>query len=107
MPSDRCTDPSLKVEPMQSWSAPNVPELPGRGPQLRLFDSADRKVRPVSPGETATMYVCGITPYDATHLGHAATYLTFDLVHRVWLRARARVAPRPGLNGGGGTPPGG
>ena len=30
------------------------------------------------------MYVCGITPYDATHLGHAATYLTFDLVQRVW-----------------------
>ncbi|MGE0300845.1 MAG: cysteine--1-D-myo-inosityl 2-amino-2-deoxy-alpha-D-glucopyranoside ligase, partial [Pseudonocardia sp.] len=33
---------------------------------------------------TATMYVCGITPYDATHLGHAATYLAFDLVNRVW-----------------------
>jgi L-cysteine:1D-myo-inositol 2-amino-2-deoxy-alpha-D-glucopyranoside ligase len=31
------------------------------------------------------MYVCGITPYDATHLGHAATYLAFDLVHRQWL----------------------
>ena len=31
------------------------------------------------------MYVCGITPYDATHLGHAATYLTFDLVQRLWL----------------------
>jgi L-cysteine:1D-myo-inositol 2-amino-2-deoxy-alpha-D-glucopyranoside ligase len=31
------------------------------------------------------MYVCGITPYDATHLGHAATYLAFDLVHRLWL----------------------
>ena len=30
------------------------------------------------------MYVCGITPYDATHLGHAATYLTFDLIQRVW-----------------------
>jgi len=30
------------------------------------------------------MYVCGITPYDATHLGHAATYLTFDLVNRIW-----------------------
>ena len=30
------------------------------------------------------MYVCGITPYDATHLGHASTYLTFDLVNRVW-----------------------
>ena len=53
---------------MQSWPAPNVPALPGRGPQLRLYDSADRQVRPVSAGETATMYVCGITPYDATHL---------------------------------------
>ncbi len=31
------------------------------------------------------MYVCGITPYDATHLGHANTYLSFDLVHRTWL----------------------
>ena len=54
-------------------------------PQLRLYDTADRQVRPVSAGEDATMYVCGITPYDATHLGHAATYLTFDLVHRLWL----------------------
>ncbi|BBY30493.1 cysteine--1-D-myo-inosityl 2-amino-2-deoxy-alpha-D-glucopyranoside ligase [Mycolicibacterium sediminis] len=70
---------------MQSWPAPNVPALPGRGPELRLYDSADRQVRPVAAGETATMYVCGITPYDATHLGHAATYLTFDLVNRVWL----------------------
>ncbi|HNM85799.1 MAG TPA: cysteine--1-D-myo-inosityl 2-amino-2-deoxy-alpha-D-glucopyranoside ligase, partial [Mycobacterium sp.] len=69
---------------MESWSVPHVPELPGRGPQLRLYDSADRQVRPVSPGPTATMYVCGITPYDATHLGHAATYLTFDLVNRLW-----------------------
>lgn len=69
---------------MQSWPAVDIPELPGRGPQLRLYDSADRQIRPVVPGETATMYVCGITPYDATHLGHAATYLTFDLVQRVW-----------------------
>ncbi len=51
---------------------------------MRLFDTADRQVRPVTPGPTATMYVCGITPYDATHLGHAATYLTFDLVNRLW-----------------------
>lgn len=70
---------------MQSWPAPNVPALPGRGPELRLYDSADRQIRPVAAGETATMYVCGITPYDATHLGHAATYLTFDLVYRMWL----------------------
>jgi L-cysteine:1D-myo-inositol 2-amino-2-deoxy-alpha-D-glucopyranoside ligase len=38
-------------------------------------------------GERAGLYVCGITPYDATHLGHAATYLAFDLVLRVWLDA--------------------
>ena len=42
-------------------------------------------MRPVASGRTATMYVCGITPYDATHLGHAATYVAFDLIHRVWL----------------------
>ncbi|GAA5051046.1 cysteine--1-D-myo-inosityl 2-amino-2-deoxy-alpha-D-glucopyranoside ligase [Nocardia callitridis] len=51
---------------------------------MRLYDTADGVVRPVTPGATAGMYVCGITPYDATHLGHAATYLTFDLVNRVW-----------------------
>jgi L-cysteine:1D-myo-inositol 2-amino-2-deoxy-alpha-D-glucopyranoside ligase len=70
---------------MQSWSSAPVPAVPGRGPELRLYDSSDRQVRPVASGRTATMYVCGITPYDATHLGHAATYLAFDLIHRVWL----------------------
>ncbi|WP_406230085.1 cysteine--1-D-myo-inosityl 2-amino-2-deoxy-alpha-D-glucopyranoside ligase [Nocardia sp. NBC_01009] len=69
---------------MQSWSDTALPTIPGAGPPLRLFDTADRQVRPVTPGPTATMYVCGITPYDATHLGHAATYLTFDLVNRLW-----------------------
>ena len=69
---------------MQAWPDVEVPDLPGRGPELRLYDSADRQVRPTTPGNTATIYVCGITPYDATHLGHAATYLTFDLVNRVW-----------------------
>lgn len=68
---------------MQSWPQPTLPKVPGTGPALRLYDTADAAVRPVSPGATATMYVCGITPYDATHLGHAATYLTFDLVNRV------------------------
>ncbi|GAA3396418.1 cysteine--1-D-myo-inosityl 2-amino-2-deoxy-alpha-D-glucopyranoside ligase [Cryptosporangium minutisporangium] len=69
---------------MQSWPRPDVPLLPGTGIPLRLYDSATREVRPTAPGPTARMYVCGITPYDATHLGHAATYLTFDLVNRVW-----------------------
>ncbi|MFD3745571.1 cysteine--1-D-myo-inosityl 2-amino-2-deoxy-alpha-D-glucopyranoside ligase [Nocardia sp. NPDC058633] len=68
---------------MQSWSDIALPTVPGTGPPLRLYDTADRQIRPVTPGETAKMYVCGITPYDATHLGHAATYLTFDLVNRI------------------------
>jgi len=57
--------------------------VPGPPVPLRLLDAATRQVRPVAAGATAGMYVCGITPYDSTHLGHAATYLTFDLVHRV------------------------
>ncbi|OLF18102.1 cysteine--1-D-myo-inosityl 2-amino-2-deoxy-alpha-D-glucopyranoside ligase [Actinophytocola xanthii] len=70
---------------MQTWSSPPVPRVPGPPRPLRLYDTATGEVRPTAPGPTATMYVCGITPYDATHLGHAATYLAFDLVHRVWL----------------------
>jgi L-cysteine:1D-myo-inositol 2-amino-2-deoxy-alpha-D-glucopyranoside ligase len=66
---------------MDPWMPHDVPALPGRGPRLELFDTARRTVLPTGP---ATMYVCGITPYDATHLGHAATMITFDLVNRVW-----------------------
>jgi L-cysteine:1D-myo-inositol 2-amino-2-deoxy-alpha-D-glucopyranoside ligase len=69
---------------MQTWASVDVPRLEGGGPPLRLHDTASARIRPTAPGSTATMYVCGITPYDATHLGHAATYLAFDLVHRVW-----------------------
>ena len=58
--------------------------LPGRGRELALFDTSSRSVRPTAPGDEATMYVCGITPYDATHIGHANTYVTFDLINRVW-----------------------
>ena len=59
--------------------------MPGDPRPLRLFDTATARLRPTAPGHTARMYVCGITPYDATHLGHAATYLAFDLIHRCWL----------------------
>ncbi|GAA4085616.1 cysteine--1-D-myo-inosityl 2-amino-2-deoxy-alpha-D-glucopyranoside ligase [Nonomuraea soli] len=69
---------------MRSWSAPHIPSLPGAAVPLRLFDTATHQVRKTDPGPTARMYVCGITPYDATHLGHANTYLAFDLVGRVW-----------------------
>jgi L-cysteine:1D-myo-inositol 2-amino-2-deoxy-alpha-D-glucopyranoside ligase len=70
---------------MQTWSSTPVPRVAGEPRPLRLFDTAAGEVRPTAPGATARLYVCGITPYDATHLGHAATYLAFDLVHRVWL----------------------
>ena len=70
---------------MQTWSSVPVPRVPGTPRPLRLFDTSTAQVRPTAPGETATIYVCGITPYDATHLGHAATYLAFDLVQRQWL----------------------
>jgi L-cysteine:1D-myo-inositol 2-amino-2-deoxy-alpha-D-glucopyranoside ligase len=69
---------------MQTWATVDVPRLAGGGPPLRLYDTATGRIRPTAPGPTATMYVCGITPYDATHLGHAATYLAFDLVNRLW-----------------------
>ncbi|KOV85059.1 cysteine--1-D-myo-inosityl 2-amino-2-deoxy-alpha-D-glucopyranoside ligase [Nocardia sp. NRRL S-836] len=70
---------------MQTWSSIPVPRVPGDPRPLRLYDTATGEVRPTAPGDTARLYVCGITPYDATHLGHAATYLAFDLVHRIWL----------------------
>ncbi|GAB3606599.1 cysteine--1-D-myo-inosityl 2-amino-2-deoxy-alpha-D-glucopyranoside ligase [Conyzicola nivalis] len=69
---------------MKSWTRPVVPSLPGRAPVPRLFDSSTRTVRAASPAESASLYVCGITPYDATHLGHANTYLAFDTLVRLW-----------------------
>ncbi len=76
---------------MQTWSSVAVPRVPGTSRPLRLYDTATGQIRPTAPGRVAKMYVCGITPYDATHLGHAATYLAFDLVHRLWLDAGHEV----------------
>ncbi|MDF2145664.1 cysteine--1-D-myo-inosityl 2-amino-2-deoxy-alpha-D-glucopyranoside ligase [Knoellia sp. p5-6-4] len=67
---------------MISWPSPFIPAVPGTGLPVRVFDTASGSVRPVAAGPTARMYVCGITPYDATHLGHAATYVTFDVLGR-------------------------
>jgi L-cysteine:1D-myo-inositol 2-amino-2-deoxy-alpha-D-glucopyranoside ligase len=63
---------------------PSVPLLPGRGLPVRLRDTATHTTVPTAPDHIARMYVCGITPYDATHLGHAATYVAFDLLNRAW-----------------------
>jgi L-cysteine:1D-myo-inositol 2-amino-2-deoxy-alpha-D-glucopyranoside ligase len=49
---------------------------------MLLYDTARRAVVPFEPGPTVTMYTCGITPYDATHLGHAAVYVTYDVLQR-------------------------
>ena len=69
---------------MQPWPSPSIPRLPGTGLEPRVFDTASGQVRPTATGETARLYVCGITPYDATHIGHAATYIAFDVLQRVW-----------------------
>jgi L-cysteine:1D-myo-inositol 2-amino-2-deoxy-alpha-D-glucopyranoside ligase len=50
---------------------------------VRLYDTARREIVPFDPPDhVVTMYTCGITPYDSTHLGHAATYLTYDVLQR-------------------------
>ena len=49
---------------------------------MQLWDTARRAVVPFEPGPLVTMYTCGITPYDATHLGHAATFLFYDVLQR-------------------------
>src|SRR5918995_6319766 len=72
---------------MQAWSSRPVPSLPQSpaAPPLQAFDTATQQVVPIGPNTgSARMYVCGITPYDATHIGHANTYVAFDLVHRAW-----------------------
>ena len=72
---------------MQAWSSRPVPTLPQSSavPPLQAFDTATRQLVPIGPDTgTARIYVCGITPYDATHIGHANTYVAFDLLNRVW-----------------------
>jgi L-cysteine:1D-myo-inositol 2-amino-2-deoxy-alpha-D-glucopyranoside ligase len=67
---------------MNSWPKPFVPPLINHHfPSLKLKDSSAGFVH-FEKSKDFQMYVCGITPYDATHLGHAATYLAFDLIHR-------------------------
>ena len=74
---------------MQSWPSPDVPDLSavglGRGRPPRVPDTASGELVEIGGGSDGIVriYVCGITPYDATHLGHAATYLLFDIIQRV------------------------
>jgi len=69
---------------MNSWPDLALPSISIQvsRPDLKLSDTAAGRKLPVTRKPLYRMYVCGITPYDATHLGHAATYLTFDLINR-------------------------
>lgn len=78
---------------MNSWNPVVVPFLDAtvKLSPLQLTNSATKLKQSVGTKKLYRIYVCGITPYDATHLGHAATYLTFDLIHRYLLAARSQV----------------
>ena len=90
---------------MRAWTSPGgagfktrATALPGGarreflGADVRVHDSVTDGLRLVAPTEgPARMYVCGITPYDATHMGHAATYVAFDLLNRAWRAAGLEV----------------
>ena len=49
---------------------------------IKLFDTAKQEVVPFEPPHVVSMYTCGITPYDATHIGHAATFMAYDVLQR-------------------------
>ncbi|MFC8796425.1 cysteine--1-D-myo-inosityl 2-amino-2-deoxy-alpha-D-glucopyranoside ligase [Promicromonospora sp. NPDC057138] len=74
---------------MHAWPTPQVPELPGfpSAAPIRVHDSSTGELVEAAPGPQARLYACGITPYDATHIGHANTYVAFDLLVRAWLDA--------------------
>jgi L-cysteine:1D-myo-inositol 2-amino-2-deoxy-alpha-D-glucopyranoside ligase len=80
---------------MDAWPTTDLPLLPGHGEPLRLHDTSTgaQIPTPQHPAQDgpARIYVCGITPYDATHIGHAATYIAFDLVQRIWRDAGYEV----------------
>ena len=78
---------------MKSWPEVYIPAIDSKYeiPSLSLFNSQSRKIEEVPKKQTYRMYVCGITPYDSTHLGHAATYLTFDLINRYLRATKAEV----------------
>ncbi|GAB3583658.1 cysteine--1-D-myo-inosityl 2-amino-2-deoxy-alpha-D-glucopyranoside ligase [Calidifontibacter terrae] len=73
---------------MKTWPETEVPQLAHTAPPLQLRHRQTGELREVAvENGQARMYVCGITPYDTTHLGHAATYVTFDLALRAFRNA--------------------
>jgi len=78
---------------MNSWAQVYIPPMESSidFPNLKLYNSATKSIQALPNKDFYQMYVCGITPYDATHLGHAATYITFDLINRYLRASGARV----------------
>src|SRR6187397_730131 len=76
---------------MRTWPSPEIPTLPFPGPAVAIHDTATGSRVTTTPHGAARLYVCGITPYDATHMGHAATYVAFDLLNRAWRNAGHEV----------------
>ena len=78
---------------MLSWATCVIPPIDSRFelPDLKIHDSASREFKAIPLKQVYRMYACGITPYDATHLGHANTYLAFDLLNRYLRNRGARV----------------
>ena len=76
---------------MDTWPRADVPELPGSGQVPLVRDTGTGELVPAATGPVASVYACGITPYDATHIGHAATYTAWDLLVRALLDARRDV----------------
>lgn len=68
---------------MESWPVPGIRPMPVLVPPVMISDSLTGGLTHASESATFSLYVCGITPYDATHLGHASTYLTYDLLIRL------------------------
>src|SRR5215213_8787342 len=78
---------------MRAWDSVAVPSLArvGPAPDVRFHDTATGQLVTSMPEGAARLSVCRIPPYDATHLGHPATYLAFDLLNRAWRDAGHEV----------------
>lgn len=77
---------------MQTWRGVDVPELNLAVPNFAVYDSRSQELRSLPNSGKVSLYVCGITPYDATHMGHAATYVAFDTLNRFWRAMGIEVA---------------
>jgi L-cysteine:1D-myo-inositol 2-amino-2-deoxy-alpha-D-glucopyranoside ligase len=80
---------------MKSWAELSLgtgDEFRGIYKTLSLYNTANQRVEELPQKDLYRLYVCGITPYDATHLGHAATYVSFDLINRYLRFGGAKVS---------------